>query len=492
MARHNAIVRRLDAIEALGRIGDICCDKTGTLTTGKMVVRKYWNGEELLYFEGGDLSLSEVKVMTTKEGDNLFDFLPCISLCNNAVVFKAMGAWQAHGEATEVVLLSFSLTKGRLANMCHKAELYQVKSCCHTEGPRIGQGGRSLYPHARIPIQCGRQTHDNRISRHGQGETCRFYERGTGISNFSLYLRSIWKPSFRRAQKGNYERNGIIGRRRTGNILLDIVNCQRVLALARRELKRDGLDRLEAEKEMTFLGLIGLSDPPRAESAKAIESCRRAGITVHMLTGDHISTAVAIAKEVHILPTAYPVTSGLTAEKFDGMTKDEIDALPELPLVIARCSPQTKVRMVDAIHRRSRLTAMTGDGINDTPSIKSADVGIAMGLSGSNVARQAAEMVLADDNFATVVTAIQDGRRIFDNQMKFILYLMSSNCAEVIVLVAGLGFLDSTGQSVYPLSPVQVLWENLITSAFPAFAYSSPSIFVLIPASVSKWPLPIS
>jgi magnesium-transporting ATPase (P-type) len=135
MARHNAIVRRLDAIEALGRIGDICCDKTGTLTTGKMVVRKYWNGEELLYFEGGDLSLSEVKVMTTKAGDNLFDFLPCIALCNNAAVFKAMGAWQAHGEATEVTLLRFSLTKGRLANMRHKAELCQVESRRHTEGP---------------------------------------------------------------------------------------------------------------------------------------------------------------------------------------------------------------------------------------------------------------------------------------------------------------------------------------------------------------------
>jgi P-type Na+/K+ transporter len=243
-----------------------------------------------------------------------------------------------------------------------------------------------------------------------------------------------------------------------------------VLALATRWLERECLGRQDTEKEMMFLGLMGISDPPRSESIQAIESCRRAGITVHMLTGDHIFTAIAIAKELRILPTLYPTSSVLTAEEFDGMTNAEIDLLPQLPLVIARCSPQTKVRMVDSIHRRSRLTAMTGDGINDTPSIKGADVGIAMGLSGSDVARQAAEMVLADDNFATVVTAIKDGRRIFDNQMKFILYLMSSNCAEVIVLVAGLGFLDSMGRSVYPLSPVQVLWENLITSAFPAFA----------------------
>jgi P-type Na+/K+ transporter len=133
MARRNAIVRRLDAIETLGRIGDICCDKTGTLTTGKMVVRKYWNGTHLLYFEGGDLSLSAVKVTATKEGDNLFDFLPCIALCNDAAVFKGMGTWQAHGEATEVFLLSVSLIKGCFANMRNKAELYQVESRRHIE-----------------------------------------------------------------------------------------------------------------------------------------------------------------------------------------------------------------------------------------------------------------------------------------------------------------------------------------------------------------------
>lgn len=223
---------------------------------------------------------------------------------------------------------------------------------------------------------------------------------------------------------------------------------------------------------MTLLGLIGIYDPPRSESFASVQECQRAGIVVHMLTGDHIATATAIAKEVGIItPSTHTRSSVITAQEFDRMSDHEIDSLAELPLVVARCSPQTKVKMVNAIHRRGRLTAMTGDGVNDSPSLKTADVGIAMGRGGSDVARQAAEIVLADDNFATIVGAVEEGRRIFDNLVKFMLHLMSSNCAEVIVLVMGLAFMDASGKPVYPLSPVQILWENLITSAFPAFAY---------------------
>lgn len=246
------------------------------------------------------------------------------------------------------------------------------------------------------------------------------------------------------------------------------------MALASKVLKEETLDRAKVESEMTFLGLIGIYDPPRPESLNAVQECQRAGIIVHMLTGDHITTATAIAKEVGILtPSTQTHSSILTAHQFDRMSEQEIDELPSLPLVIARCSPATKVKMVQALHRRGRLTAMTGDGVNDSPSLKTADVGIAMGKNGSDVARQASEIVLADDNFATIVGAVEEGRRIFDNLVKFMLHLMTSNCAEVIVLVMGLAFVDGDGQPVYPLSPVQILWENLITSAFPAFAYVS-------------------
>jgi len=224
----------------------------------------------------------------------------------------------------------------------------------------------------------------------------------------------------------------------------------------------------DIESGMTLLGLIGVSDPPRRESLASVLSCQRAGINVHMLTGDHITTATAIAREVGIITAS--TTSVVTAQQLHSMTEADFDSLPALPLVVARCSPQTKVQMVNAIRRRRRLVAMIGDGVNDSLALQSADIGIAMGVSGSEVAREAADIVLADDKFSTIVGAIKDGRRLFENQVKLILFLMSSNCAEVVVLVAGLGFLDKSGRPVYPLSPVQILWENLITSAFPAFA----------------------
>ena len=227
-------------------------------------------------------------------------------------------------------------------------------------------------------------------------------------------------------------------------------------------------ERDDIETGMTMLGLIGVSDPPRHESLASVQSCQRAGINVHMLTGDHITTATAIAREVGIITSS--TDSVVNAQELDSMAEADFDSLPALPLVVARCSPQTKVQMVNAIRRRRRLVAMIGDGVNDSLALQSADVGIAMGVAGSEVARQAADIVLADDKFSTIVGAIKDGRRLFENQVKLILFLMSSNCAEVVVLVAGLAFLDKSGRPVYPLSPVQILWENLITSAFPAFA----------------------
>jgi P-type Na+/K+ transporter len=220
-----------------------------------------------------------------------------------------------------------------------------------------------------------------------------------------------------------------------------------------KELDEGGMDRETVENNMIFLGLIGIRDPPRPESLDAVQSCQRAGIIVHMLTGDHISTATAIATEVGILPShpeSNPSISVMTAQDFDRLSDDEIDALASLPLVVARCSPQTKAQMVKAIHRRGRLAAMTGDGVNDCPSLK---------------------IVLADDNFAAVVGAVEEGRRLFDNLSKFMLHLISSNFAEAIVLVVGLAFIDVEGASIYPLSPVQILWENLVTSIFPAFGY---------------------
>jgi Na+-exporting ATPase len=253
----------------------------------------------------------------------------------------------------------------------------------------------------------------------------------------------------------------------------------RVLALASKEWstpfgKGRAYDRTEVESDLNFLGLIGLYDPPRPESADAVRRCHQAGISVHMLTGDHLGTAQAIAKQVGILPPQMDISPPsvadamvMTAAKFDKLSDQELDDLPVLPLVIARCTPSTKVRMIEALHRRGCFASMTGDGVNDSPSLKKADVGIAMGQSGSDVAKNASEIVLTDDNFASILNAIEEGRRVFDNIQKFILHLLAENIAQASTLLIGLAIKDSSGLSVFPLSPVEILWVIMVTSGMP-------------------------
>lgn len=256
-------------------------------------------------------------------------------------------------------------------------------------------------------------------------------------------------------------------------------------------------DRAVIEDDLTFQGLIGLYDPPRPESAGAVKQCYEAGIAVHMLTGDHPGTARAIAAQVGIIPSnpramAQDVADAMvmTASAFDKLSDAEIDQLPALPLVIARCSPSTKVRMIEALHRRGRFVAMTGDGVNDSPSLKRADVGIAMGQSGSDVAKDASDIVLTDDNFASILNAIEEGRRMFDNIQKFVLHLLSENIAQACTLLIGLAFKDSTGLSVFPLAPVEILWVIMITSGMPDMGLgvevAAPDIMARPPQSLDQ------
>ncbi|OMJ16138.1 Calcium-transporting ATPase 3, partial [Smittium culicis] len=238
--------------------------------------------------------------------------------------------------------------------------------------------------------------------------------------------------------------------------------------------------RENAESSLIYAGLVGIYDPPRQESYESVMKCFAAGIKVHMLTGDHPATATSIAKQVGIIPSDNHHepshnnvnVSGLvmTASQFDALTIEEIDIMPELPSVIARCTPETKVNLINALHRRKRIVAMTGDGVNDSPSLKISDVGISMGITGSDVAKQASSIILTDDNFATIVGAIAEGRRLFTNIGKFIRCLIGANIAELVTLVIGLVFIDSTGQTVFPLSPVAILTNNLITATPPAMA----------------------
>lgn len=255
------------------------------------------------------------------------------------------------------------------------------------------------------------------------------------------------------------------------------------------------------ERDLVFRGLIGIYDPPRPESLPSVRACQGAGIVVHMLTGDHPQTARAIAVEVGILPDSEKAqllpadvaeTMMMAAHDFDALTDTQIDALPQLPLVVARCAPSTKVRMIEALHRRQRYVAMTGDGVNDSPSLKRADVGIAMG-TGSDVAKESSDIILTDDNFASILNAIEEGRRIFDNIQKFILHVLAANIGFVVTLLAGLAFKDASGISVFQLTPVEILWMLMGTGAFCetglGFEKAVPDILNRPPQNVSRMSL---
>ncbi|KAF4628235.1 hypothetical protein G7Y89_g9916 [Cudoniella acicularis] len=515
MRKAHVVVRDLSALEALGGVTNICSDKTGTLTQGAMIVKKVWLSKVGIFTvknsmdpnnptqgnvtKGGfttlkaptpdertdydqQRSVAALKFdipaekaakdqQKTQDSDEegatltpeLEAFLQPTALCNLATVKHESvegehnKKWQTTGEPTEIALQVFA----------HRFEYgkRQLES----------QGWK----------QIGEFPFDSSIKRMSV-----IYHSPDGTSTMIFTKGAVERILDLCSSVGTDTNNELI----TEELKEQVINQmdefatqgQRVLAVASRKWngnfsaeKTRGNDdqlRTEVEQDLTLVGLIGIYDPPRDESKGAVRECSEAGIKVHMLTGDHPATATAIAKEIGIVPRNLsilpPDVSASIIQKatdFDKMTDAEIDALPELPLVIARCAPDTKTRMIEALRRRGLFIAMTGDGVNDAPSLSSANVGIAMGMAGSDVAKGAAKIVLTDDNFSSIVSAIREGRRMFDNIQKFILHLLTSNVGEVILLIAGLGFQDGSKSSVFPLSPLQILWINMLTSSFPAF-----------------------
>jgi P-type Na+/K+ transporter len=420
MVERNVIVRKLDSLEALGAVTDICSDKTGTLTQGKMVLRKAWvighgtynvgTGNEPFNPQVGALSFSlkspreshednsgkhENPVSLLDNNPELEPFLNVASLANLATVFKdhESGEWDARGDPTEIALQVFVMKFGwGRKDLQRKGWTQLAEYPFDSELKRMSV----IFEHA------GKK----HIFMKGAAE--RVIDACPEYANDEEKRRVLLKNMETLASQG-----------------------LRVLAVGSRSTDDIPAERADVEKDINLLGLVGLYDPPRAESASAVAECHVAGINVHMLTGDHPATARAIAMQVGIIPIdihkfAPDVVSSMvmTAQTFDRMSDEEIDNLPVLPLVIARCAPNTKVRMIEALHRRKAFCAMTGDGVNDSPSLKRADVGIAMGMAGSDVAKDASDIVLTDDNFASIVNAIEEGRRMFDNIKKVPL----SNC----------------------------------------------------------------
>ncbi|KAF4544872.1 ATPase P-type K/Mg/Cd/Cu/Zn/Na/Ca/Na/H-transporter [Lasiodiplodia theobromae] len=483
MVERNVIVRNLKSLEALGAVTDICSDKTGTLTQGKMVAKKAWIpsrgtiscGESSHPYDPTDGMLfcktkqprdikpdedESIEDASTYEkllhqNPNLMEFLKVSTLANLAHVHQGDdGSWHARGDPTEIALQVF-------------ASRFQLNRTRFTSGDVPAWKQIAEYPFDSSIKKMSVIFEEHQTGKRyvfTKGAVERIIDSCTDI-----YLDDIEAVPVTSEIKDNI----IANMEALASLGL------RVLALASREFtgeiqEGDEQARSEAENGLTFRGLVGIYDPPRPESAPSVRQCQEAGIVVHMLTGDHPGTASAIAAEVGILPSRMDTFSKemtdamvMTAAQFDKLSDDEIDQLPVLPLVIARCSPTTKVRMIEALHRRKKFAAMTGDGVNDSPSLKRADVGIAMGQAGSDVAKDASDIVLTDDNFASILNAIEEGRRMFDNIQKFILHLLAENVAQAVVLLVGLAFKDSRSLSVYPLAPVQIMWVIMITSGMP-------------------------
>ncbi|KAJ8468494.1 hypothetical protein ONZ45_g17219 [Pleurotus djamor] len=508
MAKQHVIVRKLDALENLGGVTDICSDKTGTLTLGQMSVRKLWvagnfSQDSEYVAESSSNALEPVGII--RRGANgpaidpavdlngdLAQVVQAAALCNVASIHQdAKGTWKAIGDPTEVALQVFAtklgLGKPSLAN--------------HSHG--------SSTPIAQVMADDEKSMNDN-DSTNDNDTKVSIASVDAEPKRFTLLSEFPFSSELKRmttiyADKEDPSRvicftKGAVERILDASTtyipspsqdphvtapLTDAVKARihqkaeelasqglRVIAIAQRyitpEVAKD-MSRDQAEQAFTFLGCAGIFDPPRPETLGAVRACKEAGIVVHMLTGDHVTTARAIAEAVEIISNDSPKSAVMTASEFDRLTDKEVDALPELPLVIARCAPETKVRMILAGKRRGKHMAMTGDGVNDSPALKLAPVGIAMGMAGSDVAKDASDLVLTDDNFDSIRSAVAEGRRLFTNIQRFIAHLLSTNIAQVLLLMIGLAFMDRNRMSVFPLSPLSILWLNMITGSTAAF-----------------------
>ncbi|KAG5437443.1 hypothetical protein PCANB_000875 [Pneumocystis canis] len=479
MVKRHVIVRKLDSLEALGAITDICSDKTGTLTQGKMAVRQAWvygfgmflvseTNEPLNptvgnvvftkvkpseYYEDNLDKVEKIDPETFVVGRELDGFLNIASLANLAIIHQDNEKqWKAAGEPTEVALQVFACRFNRGRN-------------------KLLKGNDPLWTQlTEFPFDSNIKRMSVVFQKNTEEKVIMVFMKGAIERVLSVCTTvGIEEKQLTEDDKEEMFRN------------MEIFSSQglRVLALAQKQWfgninNWEDVSRDDVESCLNLIGFVGIYDPPRPESAASVKECHQAGINVHMLTGDHLGTAKAIAMEIGILPRNMSKFSNsvsymvMSASQFDKMSDSEIDSLPHLPLVIARCAPQTKVRMIDALHRRKAFCAMTGDGVNDSPSVKRADVGIAMGMSGSDVTKNASDIVLTDDNFASIINAIEEGRRMFDNIKKFVLHLLAANVAQALYLLIGLVFQDESGFSVFALTPVEILWIIMVTSAFPA------------------------
>lgn len=440
MADKNAIMKQLLAVETLGSVDVICSDKTGTLTQNEMTVTRVWCDNAVYQLTGqgyspkGDIINIKGEKTELDSASPLYRLFHIGTLCNDAKLVKGDGdMYSIIGDPTEAAMVVGSEKAG-------------ISSDIMTERhPRAGD----------LPFDSERKMMTTFHEGLHEEESVTSYTKGgpdVVLSNCSTFLTS----------------NGIIPLTTELREIITKNNQElakaalRVLAFAFKENSSD--ISFEAEKDMTFVGLMGMIDPERPEARDAIALCTRAGIRAVMITGDYKDTAVAIAQNLGLMTDGFGV---MTGPELDLISDEELLSIVEITSVYARVSPDHKVRIVKALRRNGHIASMTGDGVNDAMALKQADIGVAMGITGTEVAKGTANMILTDDNFATIVTAVREGRIIYSNIRKFVGFLLSCNVGEILVI-----FITSIllGPNFVPLLPIQLLWLNLVTDSFPALA----------------------
>jgi Ca2+-transporting ATPase len=435
MVARNALIRKLPAVETLGSTTFIATDKTGTLTQNKMVVRTIFVEDSRVEVTGegyepkGEFHIDSEKVLLDR-GDSLHKLAQIAALCNDAHLYQEGGDWTIIGDPTEGALL-VAAAKGGI----------DLEDTAATN-PRISE----------IPFTSERKM---------------MTTVNKGLAGHQVLSKGAPEEIIKRCsslRQGDDELP--LDDERAAAILEKAEEAAsegyRVLAAAYRKLPGDPRQE-ELEKNLVFAGFWGIKDPPRPEAREALEQCRQAGISVAMVTGDHKKTALAIARELGLAKNGKAVI-GLELEKMDD---DELDEVVKEVRVFARVSPAHKLRIVDALHRNGQIVAMTGDGVNDAPALKQSDIGVAMGITGTDVTKEAGALVLTDDNFASIVAAVEEGRIIFGNIKKYLMYLLSSNLGEILLVSIAV----LIGQPL-PLTAIQILYVNLATDGLPALALS--------------------
>jgi magnesium-transporting ATPase (P-type) len=435
MARRNAIIRRLPAVETLGSVTTICADKTGTLTRNEMTVRTVCLAGDMIEVEGVGYApeggfRTDGRGLEPADRDDLREMLRIGMLCNDAAVRRDGDDWIPEGDPMEAALIVL----GRKADLDPDDEAGEL--------PRLDA----------IPFASERQymatLHHDHAGRH------MIFLKGAPER-----LLAMCTHESRRGETVPLEPD-------RWQAMADEVAArgQRLLAAARKDV--DGITELteaDAEGDLVFIGLFGLIDPPRREAVESVAVCHSAGIAVKMITGDHAKTASAIARDLGLVNTDRAVT-GAELEK---LSDDDLPTLVREVDVFARASPEHKLRLVRALQSTGEIVAMTGDGVNDAPALKRADVGIAMGQKGTEAAREASAMVLADDNFASIQRAVEEGRTVYDNLRKAILFILPTNAAQALIIVTAI-----LAGLVLPVTPVQILWVNMITAVTLGIAFA--------------------